>query len=118
MKTKRFLLIPVLLLAVCLICGMKTNSKTIHEIPPVSYKIEKEAFYYPNGTFRGWFYNLMVTNHTNEAVDVTGTYHKKGDPNEISGPFAGTVYAGKSKCLHHEIDVPFTVIEFNFRKAF
>ena len=62
-------------------------------------------------------YELLVTNHTDEALYVTGTYHRKGDSDRVSGHFSGTVYSGQTECLHDEIDVPFNVLTINHERA-
>lgn len=121
MKTLNVLSPTVLLSAVFLLYGIanpfKTNQSSNQDIPPITYKVEDKVIRNNDGSFKCRMYELMVTNHTEEALYVTGSYHVKGDSNRESGHFAGTVYQGQTKSLHDEIDTPFYVLELNYTKA-
>lgn len=121
MKALKVLLLTALLSGVFLLFGMKNATPTNHffgqYIPPITYKIEDKVIHYDDGSFKCRMYELMVTNHTEEALYVTGSYHVKGDADRVSGHFAGTVYPGQTKSLHDEIDTQFYVLEINHSKA-
>lgn len=121
MKTLKVLSLTALLSAVFLLYGMRnatpTNQSSDQYIPPITHKVEDKVIRNYDGSFKCRMYELMVTNHTEEALYVTGTYHVKGDSDRVSGHFAGTVYPGQTKSLHDEIDTPFSVLEINHTKS-
>ncbi len=122
MRTKHYLTLAVLLLMGCLFCSMnyaKQTNQTVDNksIPPITYSVDSKAIRNSNGSFKCRMYELNVSNHTDVAQYVTGTFHKKGDSNRISGHFAGTVYPGETKCLHDEIDVEFSVLQLKYERA-
>lgn len=128
--TQKLLLSAIVPLMIGLLYGMRTPERQIRvadaegsavvctaAMLAVTYRIDEEIVRYGDGSFKCRMYNLMVSNHTDEALYVKGTFHRRGDAARVSGYFAETVYAGQTKCLHDEIDTPFEVLELEYEEA-
>ena len=91
----------------------KKPNTYLQYVPDVTYKITKRV------DQRGYdnivFYNLVVTNNTDEDIYVYGTVHIIGSSDYETRHYKGYVVAHRSKSVFETIDEPFSVVKMEYQ---
>ena len=77
---------------------------------PISWKITKDEE--ADGTI---IYNLIVSNHTNKDLYVTGKVKVQSTKEIVR--FAKTIKAGHKMCVHSEVNEKFAVLQVDYQES-
>ncbi len=96
-------------------CSNTSNDEVVLANPsdqqnPISWKITTDEE--DDGTI---IYNLIVSNHTNKNLYVTGKVKVQSTKEIVH--FAKTINAGRKLCVHSEVNEKFAVLEVNYEES-